>query len=290
VHYTSAEAAASIIEKKELWMRNTTCMVDFREVEHGISLLERLLHPDHQLGLRKALCDATDKCHEGAAEDAIKLAGHHLQNIRYRTYITCLSEFDENEDLRGKLSMWRAFNRGTPTVALVFSLPRYMKITTTLGLQFSAVAYFDEDAAAKVLQKVITNIQHDTEWLKSQHRDLVTVMLIAMILNGVASLKDSAFKEEKEWRAIYFPDFPRETSLQSDIKCINGAPQRIYKIPLNGTKGVEELALHRLFDRLIIGPSQYPAALADAFVQLLTDAKVQNAAQRVHVAGIPIRP
>jgi hypothetical protein len=32
VHYTSAEAALSIIRSKRIWMRNTTCMADYREV------------------------------------------------------------------------------------------------------------------------------------------------------------------------------------------------------------------------------------------------------------------
>ncbi len=36
VHYTSAEAALSIIRSKRIWMRNTTCMSDYREVKHGI--------------------------------------------------------------------------------------------------------------------------------------------------------------------------------------------------------------------------------------------------------------
>jgi hypothetical protein len=31
-HYTSAEAALRIINSKCLWMRNTTCMSDYREV------------------------------------------------------------------------------------------------------------------------------------------------------------------------------------------------------------------------------------------------------------------
>ena len=31
IHYTSAEAALSIIRSKRLWMRNALCMSDFRE-------------------------------------------------------------------------------------------------------------------------------------------------------------------------------------------------------------------------------------------------------------------
>jgi hypothetical protein len=39
VQYTSAQAAMGIIENKEVWLRNTQCMNDYSEVEHGISCL-----------------------------------------------------------------------------------------------------------------------------------------------------------------------------------------------------------------------------------------------------------
>src|SRR4029077_6512180 len=39
VHYTSAEAALSIINGKRLWMRNAVCMADYREVQHGFDIL-----------------------------------------------------------------------------------------------------------------------------------------------------------------------------------------------------------------------------------------------------------
>ena len=38
VHYTSAEAALSIINTKCLRMRNTMCMADYREVSHGYDI------------------------------------------------------------------------------------------------------------------------------------------------------------------------------------------------------------------------------------------------------------
>src|SRR6266853_1802850 len=41
VHYTSAEAALSIIESKRIWMRNATCMTDYREVKHGFTILNK---------------------------------------------------------------------------------------------------------------------------------------------------------------------------------------------------------------------------------------------------------
>jgi hypothetical protein len=39
VHYTTAEAALKIISSKRVWMRNTQCMIDFREVQHEFEML-----------------------------------------------------------------------------------------------------------------------------------------------------------------------------------------------------------------------------------------------------------
>ncbi len=44
-HYTSAEAALSIIEGRRVWMRNALCMPDYREVELGMGYLSRLSKP-----------------------------------------------------------------------------------------------------------------------------------------------------------------------------------------------------------------------------------------------------
>jgi hypothetical protein len=45
----------------------------------------------------------------------------------------------------------------------------------------------------------------------------------------------------------------------------------------------------RIFDRLIIGPSQYSLAMHQAFAAALTKAGVANAGARVVFSGIPIR-
>ncbi len=43
VHYTSANAALEIIKTKRMWMRSSTCMADYREVQHGLETPSRTL-------------------------------------------------------------------------------------------------------------------------------------------------------------------------------------------------------------------------------------------------------
>ena len=50
-HYTSANAALSIIAEKRMWMRNTNCMADYSEILHGHKELLKFFHvenPDRQ--------------------------------------------------------------------------------------------------------------------------------------------------------------------------------------------------------------------------------------------------
>ena len=71
VHYTSAEAALSIIKTKRVWMRNTTCMSDYREVQHGFEILNRFFSDATKL---ERFSLAINACYANAAEDFMKLS------------------------------------------------------------------------------------------------------------------------------------------------------------------------------------------------------------------------
>ena len=70
VHYTSADNALKIIRIKRLWMRNTTCMADYREVELGYGMLVSFFSDP---GKREAFAAALDLCHPGSAMQALTL-------------------------------------------------------------------------------------------------------------------------------------------------------------------------------------------------------------------------
>src|SRR5688572_12805283 len=102
VHYTSAEAALKIIQSKRLWMRNATCMADYREVEHGLDIIREFFSdPVRRDGFFLGL----DRCHTGIAEEVIKLVEPKLHDFQFETYIASISEHDEKEDVHGRLSM-----------------------------------------------------------------------------------------------------------------------------------------------------------------------------------------
>jgi hypothetical protein len=79
--------------------------------------------------------------------------------------------------------------------------------------------------------------------------------------------------------------------MEQGTEIISGIPQRVYKLPLDGTldPALADLDFSRLFDRLIIGPSPYPQVLYEAFVEALKNAGIAEAEQRVWPSDIPIR-
>jgi hypothetical protein len=75
------------------------------------------------------------------------------------------------------------------------------------------------------------------------------------------------------------------------IETIGGVPQTVYQIPLeeNPTEGVSGVDIPQLFERIIIGPSEYPFPMYQAFRLALEEAGVEDAGSRVIISGIPLR-
>jgi hypothetical protein len=119
VHYTSAENGLKIIDTKTVWMRNTNCMIDYREIQHGLDTLRRFFADNPK---RDEFLRALDACGDGVGQQAFAHFNQWSNDIRFNIYITSVSEHDDKEDQHGRLSMWRAFAGGTARVALVFKI------------------------------------------------------------------------------------------------------------------------------------------------------------------------
>lgn len=287
-HYTSAEAALSIIKSKRVWMRNTTCMSDYREVQHGFEILNKFFADQPK---RTRFIQALDSCVPRAAQEAIDLFNQHLGAIRLNTYIGSVSEHDSKEDFHGRLSMWRAFGGSTTRVAIIIKVPGYSGAALALNLIFSPVAYWTEEEGDAALQNVIENIRADCEFLQSIDRQIIVNIVFDMLLAGVTCLKHEGFREEREWRAIYYPKLRPSPLMESSAEIVNGVPQIVFKVPLDATASpaLASLDFAGIFDRLIIGPSPYPWVMYEAFAEALSQAGIADAGKRVWASNIPIR-
>jgi hypothetical protein len=286
VHYTSAENALKIITTKCIWMRNTTCMADYREVQHGFTALQRYFNLH-----RPVFSTALNDCSPRLAEDAFNLFDQWWQNIQLQTYITSISEHDNREDLHGRLSMRRAFGRATARVALVIKVPLEVGANAELGAVLSPVAYFTDDDLKREIDSITENVHTNRDFLSGLERGYLLNNVFTMLVNAVISLKHEGFHEEKEWRVIYSPRRIPSPHIESSIEVVGGIPQVIYKIPFKNNPGARITGLepNEILDRVIIGPTQFPWAMYEAFVAALEGAGIADARNRVFVSQIPVR-
>jgi hypothetical protein len=288
VHYTSAENALSIIRNKCLWMRNTNCMSDYREVHHGFDVLRRFFGESAN---REAFSAALNGCFAGIAEDVIAQFDQSLQSNQLQTYISSISEHDDDEDIHGRLSMWRAFGNSTARVALVIKVNLELGLYLNLGAELSPVAYFTDREFADELQTVIARIRQNQQFLTSIGRQGLLNSVLTMLTSAMVCLKHEGFQEEREWRVIHQPLRHSSQHITSSIETVAGVPQRVYKLPLrnDAETGLTGIDLDQLLDRIIIGPTQYPYPMFEAFGSALAEAGVKEAFKLVVNSQIPMR-
>jgi hypothetical protein len=287
VHYTTAEAALNIIRTKRFWMRNTNCMSDYSEVQHGFDILISFFSNKAK---KESFTEALDACIPGVASEAITAFDNSWKDIRLNSYIACLSEHQDCEDSNGRLSMWRAFGGNATRVGIVLSVP-YTFSALALSIMFSPVAYLSKSAAHEVWEEVIENVRANREHLQMIGRDALVRLVFMTLLSSVVCLKHEGFHEEREWRAIYAPNRWSSPLMESSTEVVSGVPQVVYKVPLDASVSnqIADLNFTQIFDHLIIGPTSYPWPIYGAFVDELTKAGVANSIERVLVSGIPIR-
>lgn len=279
-HYTSAEAGLQIIKSQRLWMRNPLCMADYKEIQHGFENFQTFFASKTN---EKQFLASLDKCFPGVGQEAFNIFNAWWNDIRVNTYVTSLSEHKADEDMHGRLSMWRGFGSGD-RVALIFKPKWHSETGKDLHLTVSPVTYLPRPKVHEMLSKVISNVECECEFLQSLDKQLVLGYIAHTLMTEVVCHKHEGFHEEIEWRAIYSPSRWPSKLIEPDTQVISGVPQVIFKIPLT-----DEFCLDHLLDRVIIGPTQYAIPISQAFVKELDKIGVTDPMKRVIVSGIPLR-
>lgn len=288
-HYTSSEAALNIIRTKRLWMRSTTCMVDYTEVVRGHKILCDLLAAENGKR-REQLKQACDLVYPGVAHNAITRFDQLWDRnyMRLRMYISSVCEHDHPDDLpNGRLSMWRAFGK-SPRTALTFSLPWNSDAPNHLGVFFNPVAYFDVPEFAADLDAAIANISRETDFLKQLPAPEFENIILQMFLAYITCTKHEGFKEEREWRAVFVPDIGRPHSLEHEVLAVEGVPQTVFKMPFDAKvlTDAPEVDMSECLEHLIVGPSPFSWVQYEAFQ---TELNKINCRAEIVSSPLPIR-
>jgi hypothetical protein len=285
VHYTGADTALKIFRTKEVWLRKSTCMNDFREIEHGFDCL------NHAYKARKdEFREIFDVMFPELSSKLEEQFNGWLPHFRSDTYITCLSEHHESEDRTGRLSMWRAYG-GHAGVALVLNPRVFLSASDALGAHSSPVAYLDQDEFSESFDNLLAGIQKNAEFVRSLGEDVVLHCMFTAFRLAVLCTKHPGFREELEWRVIYNPRYQPSARIRREIESVNGTPQPVCKVTLEDVpdEGLVGAAIPSLVERIIIGPSRHPDVMWEAFVDLLREIGIDAPESRVFASDIPLR-
>lgn len=292
VHYTSAPAGLSILQHKQLWMRNVLCMNDYSEVNYPYQLFKNFFHSESLL--RKRFHDAL----QIAGVDYNSFFIRQLDDLagfnRFQLFVTCFSEHSIKSDANGKLSMWRGYGKDGG-VAFVLNKEIFCSDFSALEpIYTTPVEYLNEEGFRNKIQEFIFSVESSKSELEEAiqsgklNKNILEGWISEVLIYALISIKHPGFSEEKEWRVIC----PYQNQkIHGAFRDVNGIPQIIKLIPLttNDKSGTEGFSISEILDHILIGPTPYAYAEKQAFVQLLTDYGVANATEKVVISNIPYR-
>ncbi|MFZ1725820.1 MAG: DUF2971 domain-containing protein [Albidovulum sp.] len=290
VYYTSASTGLKIINNEEVWLRNAAVMNDFSEVHHGQNCVHRVWTDNNIGGRFKSFLESLNPDGSNIFAKSFD-ADQHWRTTQ--SYILSISEHGDQsskEDHYGRLSMWRAYG-GDTNVAFVFKNRPFLAPTDALQAYTCPVQYKDVEDFLIEFGRNLDQIEKEFDFFKEIGWEEVFPYFYQAFRYAVLATKHPGFSEEKEWRIVYSPTHDVKRRLIPATEVISGVPQIIYKIRLQNiaAEGLLGMTLPELLDKILIGPTQYPVQIAEAFIAELKEVGVSDAEQRVAISGIPLR-
>lgn len=285
-HYTSAESAIKMLENGEVWLRKSSVMNDFSEIEFGWSNLHAAWNSPTGDKLKSLL----DGMFEGSVKTIENLFDQEIANIRASTFLTCISEHDHlsEEHFYGRLSMWRAYGN----VALVLSPDVFMRETAGLLQAYSnPVDYHTPQSFQVAFADIVATVEKEFAYLQAQGSQVVWGWMLFMMRQMLICTKHKGFSEEKEWRIIHTPSQEKSPLIRNEIEVIRGVAQPVVKLKLQNMpdEGLTGLDVPSFIERVIIGPTQHPWVQREAFATVLEGQGVAAPYDRIVVSDIPLR-
>ena len=283
-HYTSADSAVKMLNSEEVWLRKSSVMNDFSEIEFGIGCLDRAWRSPAGVQFKQLL----NSMFEGSAGRIENMFEQQLPQMRYDTYLACISEHDEDENRFGRLSMWRAYGN----VAIVLNPQNFMREATGKMQTYSnPVDYHTPESFQAQFEAMVARAVYDLDYLKAQGESAIWSWVLFMMRQIALCTKHKGFSEEREWRVIHAPNPEPSPLIRKEVEVIRNVAQPVVKLKLMNLPedGIIGLDTARFVERIIIGPSQYPHVQQEAFATLLAKKGVVNPYERITISDIPLR-
>ncbi|OYU70188.1 MAG: hypothetical protein CFE28_09385 [Alphaproteobacteria bacterium PA2] len=288
VHYTSVAVAHSILENREIWMRNAQTMNDYSEIKHGLACLEEA----RKRGITEKLGAALDATHAGVWSETQRLFNSWLPAMFHNTFIACVSEHlgpINQEDTLGRLSMWRAYG-GVNGVALILN-PRFLYNPDMGSIATSPVLYADADEFCVQFTSMIQGLENIADLLARSPANQIANLAFNVLKYSIICTKHPGFAEEKEWRVIYSPDMGASKYVRESVEIICDLPQVVQKIQLRNDPNNNIIGLDpsELIESIIIGPVKFPMTVREILYKDMLICGFSNINTRIRESNIPLR-
>ena len=289
-HYTSIQVMESILKNGEVWFANPLFMNDLQEMRFGLNEGTRFFS-DIEL-LKKAGGNVPRA--EILQRSYFHYFNHFDANEAFDTYIFCLAEHDPSDN-DGLLSMWRGYGEHGNGAAIVFDPTKVTEVPTS-PLIVSKVAYLrDEERIAQVQSSLTSWVELTASLdLPDDKLHLATHAAFWLVKSLALVTKHSGFSEEKEWRIIYYPDRDTAGALKPFLGYHIGnrgvEPKLKYKIGHIANVSAPDLALERIVERIILGPSLSTPLALRSVQRMLDGIQKPQYKPLLRTSAIPLRP
>lgn len=254
-HYTSQLGLLGILTDQAVWATKISHLNDGRELAYGFDLLRR-----HFEDLDGFFADNLDG-------QLLRHLREYLDRVGYMNLF--VASFTEQGDL---LSQWRGYGR--PGDAYSIGFPKALLASEAVrrsGYNLVQCRYALDEQRAALPQLLVTAKEKLAYLLDQQDAPAVDAALesvgfefIFQALAVAASLKDRAFKEEKEWRLIATRYVgPNRTKFRQGRHCL---------IPYEAV-ALDGMATTPL--TVTIGPTQHPDLALDSVMQIFKARNMQ---------------
>jgi hypothetical protein len=283
-HYTTADVAAQILLKRNIWMRNASSMNDYMEFTFGSNCLKGALRIHGERFAAALNVVRPSLCHE-----VLEWLGNADFNHQHHTYLTSLSEHRPNDDL-GLLSMWRAYGGPVAGVTLVFNTD-FLEIDSNVLSAWSSPVVYGEAAFLAAFEQTVQRLEQNPDTLRAVDPNVVRSIAFNALQFAILSTKHFGFREEREWRVIHGPREYASAWVQPTFETVRGKPEVVYHLPLENHEGMNlpEIDLNRLLCKVIIGPCQNPYQIASTFEDIMRSLGIEEPDKRIRISLIPLR-
>lgn len=254
--YSALSTFRGVIEHNNLWATHWAYLNDTKELKKGLKIA-KFVHSE-------PIIKKSFKPYNSFSDFEKLISKLTKKEIINKTdaYVLC---FSEEKD---KLNLWRGYGNGYNSIVTAYDSAQIKANTGKVDFSIMGRVIYDEDTQKVMMLMFLGRFYLLTKKMCKRfpkQKEKVKILLSGYLAMGILILslfmKEKSWKEEKEWRIIYF--YPSHNSLdfketdkgfvpflhipifkEHAIKCINGV-----RLPKSPDFALREKAIKMLWDK-----------------------------------------